>query len=181
MTDLPEVPTGTPVSGPTEQELLVQLQAALDGKQFKDVAKVSAQLVKFQNARESAELTAKQAELAKITEAVKSRIAKAIQPMYDKGELDKADGVWFTWDFGEKLFTCRLVKSQAKAKGERKSGGGGGKKYPGTAPGSELWERHKNDAYKESGMTVEAAHNSNTDKNWRYAVHQFILKAEGLI
>ena len=37
-----------------------------------------------------------------MTEDVKGAIVKAVKPLVDSGKLDAADGIWFSYDFGEK-------------------------------------------------------------------------------
>jgi len=106
----------------TEQQLMQEMQAAVKSGDYKSVAKVAGELVKFQKAKEQLELEAKQKVLETKTLAVKAAITKALDRLISSGELDQADGIWYANDFGEKLVSCRLSKVAAKAK----SGGGGG-------------------------------------------------------
>lgn len=162
---------------PTEAELIAQMQVALKSGDYKAVAKVSSEIVKLQKGKESAENEAKVKELAGKTEKVKSVIDKAVQKMIDSGELDKADGIWYTNDFGEKLTACRLMKSQTKV---RASGGGGGKKFDVNTV-ELLNTKYAEQPYKDTGMNFKQAWDSNTDKNWRFGIRKAILKGEGLI
>ena len=161
----------------TEQELMQEMQAAVKSGDYKAVAKVASELVKFQKSKEQAEFDAKVKVLEAITEKVKVTIQKALQKMVDAGELDLADGIWYANDFGEKLVTCRLMKTAAKAK-TGGGGGGGGKKF--SVSTNELLEKFGDQEYKD-GATFKAAWESNTDKNWRYAIREALLKKSGMI
>lgn len=162
----------------TEAELMTEMQAAVKSGDYKQVAKVASELVKFQKTKEAAELDAKQKRLAAKTETVKAAILKALQPLIDRKELDDADGIWFVQDFGEKLVTVRLMKTAAKASGGGGHGGGGGKKFDvGT---EELLTKFGGQEYKE-GQTFQAAWDANTDKNWRYGIRTALLKLNGTI
>ena len=173
----PTAPVAVEAKPPSEAELMAQMNAAVKSGDYKAVAKVAQELVKFQKSKEAAELEAKQAVLAKFTEQVKLAIEKAIKPFIDSRQLDLADGVWFAQDFGEKLTTCKLMKSQAKA--ARTGGtGGGGKKF--SVSTSELLDKFGDAEYKE-GQTFKAAWEANTDKNWRYAIREALLKKNGNI
>ena len=161
----------------TEAELMAEMEKALKSKDFKAVSKVSSELVKFQKAKEQTELEAKQKVLASMTEEVKAVIQKALAKLVDSGKLDAADGIWYSNDFGEKLVQCRLIKTQTKAKGTG-GGGGGGKKFDIST--DELMEKFGGEIYKD-GKTFKEAHESNTDKNWRYGIREVLLKKGGYI
>jgi len=169
-----------PVEAPkqaSEAELMQQLDAALKSKDFKAVAKVSNEIAKFQKTKEQAELETKQSALAAVTDEVKKVITAALKPLVEAKKLDSADGVWFTQDFGEKLITCRLTKTAAR---KASTGGGGvGKKFDVNT--NDLLAKFGGQNYKESGMTIQAAWESNTDKNYRYAIRQTLLKLNGTI
>lgn len=166
---------------PTEEELKAKMDEALKSGDFKLVAKVASELVKFQKAREQAELEAKQKVLQEQNAKVMTAIQKALKPIYEAGELDRADGVWFGWEFGavaEKGINpyCRLIKTAPRKGG---GGGGGGKKI--AVSSTDLLVKYGDTAYKDTGMTFQQAWDSNPDKNWRYAIREALLKADGLI
>ncbi len=161
----------------TEAQLLQEMAVATKSGDFKAVAKVATELVKFQKAKEQAEIDAKVKAVEAITSEVKATIESALKKLIDSGKLDKADGVWYSNDFGEKLTTCRLLKSVAKA--PRASGGGGGGKKFATST-SDLMAKYGNQEYKD-GKTFNAAWESNTDKNFRYAIREALLKLDGQI
>ena len=164
----------------TEPQLLAEMQAAVASGDFKAVAKVAAELVKVQKSKEAAELEAKVKALEAITGTVKAAIVKALKPMIEAGKMDSADGVWFTWDFGEgDLVGCKLMKSQAKTARTGGGGGGGGKKFN-VSTKELIDQKYAKEAYKD-GMTFKEAWDKSSDKNWRFAIRNAVLKLEGLI
>ena len=159
-----------------EATLMAEMNSAVASGDYKAVAKVAQELVKAQKAKEQTELAAKAAVLdAKVT-TVRDIITKSLQKMVDAGELDMADGIWYTWDFGEKEAVCRLARTAARKAGG--GGGGGGKKFSVSTP--TLLETYGADDYKD-GMTYKQAWDSNADKNWRYAIRESLLKKGGYI
>jgi hypothetical protein len=163
---------------PTEADLLKQMQEATKSGDFKQVAKVAGELVKFQKAKEQAERDAKLKALQAIETDVKVAIVKALQPFIDSGKLDMADGVWFTYDFSEKLDSIRLMRQSKPAGGGKSGGGGGGKKF--AVDTSDLLEKFGNQEYKD-GLTFNQAWEKDNDKNWRYTVREKLLKLGGCI
>ena len=161
----------------TEQQLMQEMQAALKSGDYKSVHKGAGELVKFQKAKEQLELEAKQKVLETKTLAVKAAITKALDRLISSGELDQADGIWYANDFGEKLVSCRLSKVAPKAKSVG-GGGGTGKKFITTTV--DMLAKHGNTEYKDR-KTFKQAWDENTDKNWRYAIREALLKKEGII
>jgi len=161
---------------PTQEQLMAELQAALAAGDFKAVATVSRKIDSLAKQAEKAELDAKRQAVEAIAEKVKAKIIKAIQPMVDAGELDSADGIWFSYDFGEQAPTLRLLKSAAKA--ARTGGGGTGKKFDIST--DELLAKFGGEEFKD-GQTFQQAYETSTDKNWRYAIRTKLLKKEGII
>ena len=165
------------VAEPTEAELMAELEAALKSKDFKAVAAASRKLDSAVKAKEKAELDIKRAALDAMIEDVKAAIQKAVKPLVDSGKLDVADGIWYSYDFGEQAPTVRLMKSAPKA-ARSGSTGGGGKKFDVST--DDMLTRHGAEEYKE-GLSFQQAYESSTDKNWRYAIRQKLLKIEGVI
>jgi len=161
---------------PTEAELMAELEAALKSKDFKAVAAASRKLDQSVKAKEKAELEVKRAALDAMTDEVKAAIMKGVKPLVDSGKLDAADGIWYSYDFGEQAPTVRLMKSAPKA--ARAGGGGGGKKFDIST--DNMLTRHGQEEYKD-GLSFQQAYESSTDKNWRYAIRQKLLKLEGVI
>ena len=160
----------------TEEQLMAELEKALASKDFKAVAAASRKIDSIVKTREKAELEIKRAALDAMSEKVKSAITKAVKGLVDGGELDAADGIWYSFDFGEAAPVVRLMKTQPRA--ARAGGGGGGKKFDIST--DDMLGRHGDEEYKD-GMTFKQAYESSTDKNWRYAIRQKLLKLEGII
>lgn len=171
-----EVIEAPPVKELTEAELMAELEKALASKDFKAVAAASRKLDSAVKSKEKAELEAKRAVLDAMSEDVKNAISKAVKPLVDSGKLDAADGIWYSYDFGEQAPVVRLMKTQPRA--TRAGGGGGGKKFDIST--DDMLTRHGDEAYKD-GMNFKQAYESSTDKNWRYAIRQKLLKLEGII
>jgi hypothetical protein len=171
-----------PVAEPTEAELMAELDkvlaAAKTGKAtFKDVAAVSRKLDTTVKAKEKVELETKRKALDAMIEQVKAAISKAVKPIVDSGKLDAADGIWYSYDFGEQAPVVRLMKSQPKARTSG-TGGGGGKKFDIST--DDMLTRHGQEEFRD-GMTLQQAYESSTDKNWRYGIRKKLLQKEGLI
>ena len=165
----------------TEAQLMAEMQAAVTSGDFKMVAKVASELVKVQKDKAQSELDAKLKVLVGKTEAVKQAINEVITRMADAGELDAADGVWFSRDFTDNnLITCRLTKTYAKSSTPKTPGtaSGAGKKF--AVSTTDLLTTYGNEIYKD-GATFQAAWDSNTDKNFRYAIREALLKKSGAI
>ena len=166
-----------PVKELTEAELMAELEAALKSKDFKAVAAASRKLDSAVKAKEKAELDIKRAALDAMIEDVKAVISKAVKPLVDSGKLDVADGIWYSYDFGEQAPVVRLMKTAPRA-ARAGTGGGGGKKFDVST--DDMLSRYGTKEYKD-GLTFQQAYESSTDKNWRYAIRQKLLKLEGII
>jgi len=169
-------PTG-PVVAPvvSEKQLMTDIQKASAAGDYKTVARIAQELVKYQRSKEQAETEAKQKALAAIVLEVKTAIDATVKKLVDAKKLDLADGVWYSADFGDKSTACRLIKTTAKA--PRTGSGGSGKKYDiGT---EEMLKKHGHMEYK-GGQSFQSAYDSDTDKNKRYAIREALLKVEGL-
>ena len=172
-----QMPVTAPAPEPTEAELMAELEAALKSKNFKAVAAASRKLDTAVKAKEKAELDEKRKALDAMIDAVKEAITKAVKPLVDSGKLDAADGIWYSYDFGEQAPVVRLMKSQPKARTST-CGGGGGKKFDVST--DDMLARHGQEEFKD-GLTLQQAYESSTDKNWRFAIRKQLLKKEGLI
>ena len=176
-----EMPIGTadttPPSEPTEAELMAELEAAMKTKDFKVVAAVSRKLDSAVKAKEKAELDVKRSQAGAVEDEVKAAYIKAFKPLIDSGKLDAYDGVWISHDFGDQAPTVRIMKTAPKA-ARAGTGGGGGKKFDVST--DDMLSRHGTKDYKD-GLTFSQAYESSTDKNWRYAIRQKLLKLEGII
>ncbi|KKM13185.1 hypothetical protein LCGC14_1718870, partial [marine sediment metagenome] len=147
------------VAEPTEAELMASLEAALKSKDFKAVAAASRKLDTAVKAKEKIELETKRAELDKEIAIVKAAISGAVKNIVDSGELDAADGIWYSYDFGEQAPVVRLMKSQPRA-ARSGSSGGGGKKFDIST--DDMLSRHGQEEYKD-GLNFQQAYESSTD------------------
>lgn len=160
----------------TDKELMAELKAALDKGDFKAVAKISSEVAKREASKDKADREAKVAQLSAITGEVKSQFDALANKLVASKKLDFADGIWYSFDFGEKLTTCRLLKSQPKAR----TGGGGGKKFAVTT--ADLLEKYGNQKPGNGDKTYNQlwADTPATDGNARYAIRVKLLKVAGL-
>jgi hypothetical protein len=161
---------------PTEKELKAQLDTAMKGGDWKAIAKVAGEIAKLEKGKEDAAKELKLKALEGITEKVKAAIQKAVQPFIDSKQLDVADGVWFSQDFGEKLVTCKVTKTAVrKATG---GGGGVGKKFDVST--TDMLAKYGDKVYKD-GVTFKVAWEADADKNKRFAIRTALLKLDGQI
>jgi len=165
------------VEQPTKEQLMAEMQNAMTQGDWKLVSQVSRKIDNLVKTAEKAELAAKTAALDAIKTAVGDAITAVIEPMIVAGQLDAADGVWYSYDFGEQAPTIRLARTAARA--PRAGGGGTGKKFDIST--DDMLAKHGTEMYKDTGMTIQQAYESNTDKNYRYAIRQKLLKLEGVI
>jgi hypothetical protein len=179
MADEAKVATAPVVPAPNIATLQTQLKQAInaDKPDWKAIAKISDEIGKLQRAVDTAERDAKLKELETVTLEVKAVIEKALKVLTDAGKLDKADGVWYSHDFGDKLTTCKLMKPTKATKGTG-GGGGTGKKFDITT--TDLLAKHGGAQYSNSGMTCQQAHDADTNGNKRYLIRKAMLKLEGL-
>ena len=161
---------------PTESELMAELDKALKSKDFKSVAAVSRKIDGIQKSKEKSELEGKRKALDAMSDKVGAAISKAVKPLVDSGDLDQADGIWYSYDFGEKAPVVRLMKSAPRA--ARAGGGGGGKRFDIST--DDMLAKHGSKEFKD-GISLQQAYESSTDKNWRYAIRQKLLKLDGVI
>ena len=162
----------------TKDQLLIELKAALDSGDFKAVAKVCREIDKMVTGEEKVAKDAKLAAVVELTVEVKKAMDKVVQGFVDKNKLDAADGVWYSYDFGDTLATCRLLKGAARTPG---SGGGGGKKF--SISTSELLKTHGSEMLGDTGKTFQQAYDElpTSDGQGRYNVRTKLLKKEGLV
>lgn len=159
----------------TAKQLEAELIAAVDGRNFKEVRRLSGEMAKTEAEAEKKAVEDKKAALSKVTDKVKKAIDKVVQGLIEAKELDAADGVWYSNDFGEQLTTCRLLKSQPKARSG--GSGGAGKKFSITT--TELLSKHGDKVMdSDTGVTFNEAFASNTDGNARYTIRTKLLKLE---
>jgi|TARA_Y100000310_G_scaffold2292_1_gene2874 hypothetical protein len=126
---------------------------------------------KLRKDAERAEQEAKRQALASVEQAVKTAIVEAIKPIYESGQLDSADGIWYTHDFGETEGTIRLLKS---APARRSGAGGGGANRKSKVTTNALLDAYGDEPFNDE-MSMKQAHESTTDGNTRYRVRVKML------
>lgn len=148
------------------------------------------ELGKLAQQKQTAEQTAKVEALKGTGLKLKAEFEAIINKFVDAKELDAADGVWFAWDFSEKLVDIRLVKSPSKPPAKGK---GGGKSTTGESteallarfgsevmvPETKTMTINKVLTELKAGTTFNQAHALSTDGNWRFIVRGALLKKAG--
>jgi hypothetical protein len=208
----------------TLEEQIAELEAkvteAAVAKDYKQVGKLAQQLNKLQSDSKAQEQKVKQDALVAITGKIgelfnqmvkfltsgQSADATEVDEFANKllelegTELDKADGVWYSNDFGAEsghATSIRLMKGATKAKEPKAPGekavstGGGVQKYSvkteellselgdmvlGNGEGGTI---KAPEAY--AGKTVKQAQDESTDKNYRYQLRVALLKYKGIM
>ena len=154
--DTPVIPT--PVVAPvvTKESLMSDLQTAMAANDWKSVAKASAAIAKLQTSIEKSEREAFEAEVIGIAEVVKDVIDSALKDFIDDGTLDKADGVWYSYNFSDGVSSIRLLEKSITKSGTKSAGSAGsiGKKFDVTK--EQLMDACGDEQYKETGMTCIA-------------------------
>jgi hypothetical protein len=179
----------------THAELEKMFQESAKKGDWKAARQYASQLEASEKAEETAKKEARSKLLEGLTDKVIGTISKALAKMKDGGELDEADGVWFSWDFGEPHPSGRLMKSAP-----RKAAAGGG-----TGNGSYISRPEKTAdliaqvgshvMFKEAtlvtidkveqtmaaGTTFKQAHDASNNGGWRNRVRMALLKEAGLV
>lgn len=191
------VDTATPVQ---EQPIVLLSEGELQAKlielaskgDFKAIMKLTQEQAKATKAHEQELNEAKLKALAGKTESVRDAINKVIAKFVERGELDQADGVWYSRDFNNgDLIECKLTKTVAKKASAGGHGGGGGKKFDIKTEDILAEVGHLNfgdgtngtikAGEKYAGQQVKAAWDSSADKNWRYGIREALLKYKGVV
>lgn len=160
----------------TREELVALITKYGQENNIAELIKASEQLAKMEKDKAKLELEAKQKAVEELTITVKGQIDKFIEKLKAEGKLDQADGVWFSYDFGDTASTCKLIKgSVSKRTG---GGGGGGKKY--SESSAELLEKFGNEEYKDGQTYQQAWDSGEGDKNKRFAIRESLLKKAGI-
>ena len=181
----------------SKDHLFEALGKAYETKDFKLMGKLSSLVAKAEAVEEKAKKEALLAELVNKTNEVKRVIRKALKPMYDGGELDGAEGVWFAWDFGQgDLQECKLVKSSRKPAGEGGGGSGQSSYVANPAKSADLLAQvgdeimfaedtavtiDKFEQIIPAGTTYRDAYNHSTNGGWRNRIRMALLKKAGII
>lgn len=179
----------------TSEQVLEAMGKAFKTKDMKLVGQLSKLYTKKEAEAEKAKKDALQTELAKITLDVKVRFDALANELTDSGMLDGADGIWYAKDFGEKLTTCRITKTQRKAAGESTSSGKSSY-VANPAKSADLIAQVGDHVYlKEdttvtidkvehalpAGTTFKEAYDFSTNGGWRNRIRMALLKEAGII
>jgi len=182
----------------TSEEVLETMGKAFKAKDMKLVGQLSKLYTKKEAEAEKAAKDALLAELAAKTDSIKTKLDVVIQKMYDSGELDGADGVWYAWDFGESTkagTACRLMKGKAKVAGEGTSSGKSSYVANPTKSADLLAQVGEHTYFVEdttvtidkveqvmpAGTTFKEAYEFSTNGGWRNRVRMALLKEAGII
>lgn len=157
-------------------ELTKQFAAAGAAGDWKAVAKLAREIATIVAGEEKVEQDTRRAALVAVNDKVKVAIDKLLKGMVDKEELDLADGIWYTWDFGTTESTIRLLKTESKRTSP--TSGGTGKKYDIST--EELLQLHGDEMMPGSDLTWKQAHDEHTEGNKRYIVRMKMIKHFGI-
>jgi hypothetical protein len=180
---------------PTKEELLVKLQQAMTAGDFRQIAKIGAELASFQRSQEAVEREAKEKAILTTVQGFRVAIEQFCDEyIKEHDEMDLADGIWIKWDFEEPRAVgmnpeVKLLKGKSAAKqaGDKpKSTGSTGKVFNVKTEDmiAEVGEAVFGNgeagtikaADKFAGKTPAAAYAESTDGNWRYQIRVALLK-----
>ena len=156
-----------------------ELRAALDANDLVKMSELSGELKKSVGSAEKIAKEQREQALVALTAKVKATFDKVAQKFVDSGELDSADGIFYTYDFGEKMATCRLTKTatRARTQGQGSTGAGLAKKYDIST--DDLLKSYGELAFKVEGKDTEEslqqAFGRDLDKNHRYNVRKQLI------
>tara|TARA_Y100000310_G_scaffold345865_1_gene471872 strand:+ start:17933 stop:18529 length:597 start_codon:yes stop_codon:yes gene_type:complete len=165
----------------TKDSLVELLNAAFATNDWKLCAKISAQLARFDIDRAAEELETKQKALVVITAKIKEAIEMALAPLVEDEEFASAEGVWYSWDFGDKLTSIRVLKGSAKAPKTSSERQGGGKKFDATTDSLLAQFGDEEMPMKEGASFNTVYEDAKGYGNKRYEVRKALLKRAGIL
>ena len=174
----------------TKEVVLAELGEAYKKGDMKLVSKLASEIAKIDAQAEQAEREAKVKALADMGGKVKTAIMKAIQKFIDNGDLDVADGIWFSYDFADKSESIRLLKGAPKKEKGTGSGSSGYVSVPDVKTADLLAEVGDHVMFKEdtvrkidkvehtmkAGTTFKQAFEFSNNGGWRNSVRMALLK-----
>ena len=157
------------------------LDKAYKAGDFAAMATLSREMSKLLGGAEKAQKEAKTLALVEKAKTVKAILDSALKSFIDKGELDTADGVWYVYDFGDKMSQIRLTKTAVRKSGEgRTTTSQGAKVYDRST--EEMLKDYGDMSFKVDGKDTEETLNqhyaSSTDKNSRFGVRKQLIKLD---
>jgi len=177
----------------THDELEALMKESATAGDWKAVRQYAKELETLEKAGEQARKEAQLKALADITLKVKGKIDKLVNTMVEAKELDLADGVWYSYDFGTTDTACRLMKGSVK---KSAGGNGGGSYIANPAKSSDLLAKVGSDIMftddttvtidkvsytMTAGTTYQQAYDFSNNGGWRNRVRMALLKAAGLV
>ena len=167
-----------------KDQLKADLQTALDSGEWSEVAKVSKELSRVDADAKRAEVDALQEVMKDTTEKVRSILDKAVAKLKESGDLEGADGVWYSNDFsGTDVSGLKLLKVSPRKTGAG-SRGDTNRKF--SVKTEELLAQFGKDTIPAdgklsafAGQTYQQAYDFSTEGNHRYQVRTALLKLGG--
>jgi len=165
----------------TVEQVKKDLDKAYKAGDFAAMATLSREMSKLLGGAEKAQKEAKTLALVEKAKLIKSILDAALKSTIDKGELDTADGVWYVYDFGEKMSQIRLTKTAVRKSGEGRTI---------TPQGAKVYDRSTEEMLKDFGdmsfkvdgkdteVTLKQHYDSSTDKNSRFGVRKQLIKID---
>jgi hypothetical protein len=183
---------------PTKEELLAKLQQVMAAGDFRQIAKIGAELAAFQRSQESAEREAKEKAILSVVQNFRKAFEEwADAYIKDTDEMDLADGIWIKWEFEDPRAVgvnpeVKLLKGKSAAKQAgtaTKSSGSTGKVF--NVKTEDMFAEVEGKVFgngeagtikaadKFTGKSPAEAYAESTDGNWRYQIRVALLKATG--
>ena len=104
-----------PIDQLTKEEVLARMKAAFKEGDMVAVGILAKAHVRLQHEEEKTARDAVLKVLAKLELEVKDRFDTLSAELVDSKILDGVDGIWYAWDFGDKLTSIRLMKKAGTA------------------------------------------------------------------
>lgn len=164
-------------------KLQEQLQAAAAKGDWKAVIELGSQLKKSQNEADKARQEANKGKIIELSAKVKAELIKVSKRFEDVitdlvGE-DKAR-VKFEYDFSNELDSVIAITKGPVGGAKRASGGGTPQRYEKST--HDLLEAYGDQPFlkngEASGQTLQQAHDSSTEGNFRFKVRQQLIKLD---
>jgi len=142
------------------EELRAQLTKAVDSNDYTAMSRISNQIRKLETEAAANKLLAMQQELSRLIPDIQRAIIDTLEPFIDSGKLDKAEGVYFNWTFGDEPDTT--LQRAHKRPAHRVI------KHPGIKT-IDLVRQYGNIPYPDKPeCTYADMYYTNTDPNFRY-------------
>lgn len=179
----------------SHDELEVKLQEAAKAGDYKAIRTIARSLEVLEKAEVTAKKDALQKVLAELTSKVKGKLDAVVNKMKDAGDLDGADGVWYSHDFGSTDTSCRLTAKAARKAGSG-SGSGNGSYVSHPAKTADLLAQvgenvmfaedtvvtiDKQSQTMPAGATFKFAYDFSNNGGWRNRCRMALLKEAGLV